>query len=139
MNTCSVCFEYITNNSCVLGCTHVYHKDCIDAWLQKEGNCPLCRHQFWPKTPSALTNDQNSMVDSENTEFSDQYVEYGIEIENLPDTEYAEQEADFVKSIYNMRLRGDFIPKCDMKAAKQALKRLGKQIQISVKKFPIYA
>lgn len=56
-NKCSICFEDIdlTNeelcfkpNCCVnqaenIYCKSVYHKECIDRWLQVKASCPICR------------------------------------------------------------------------------------------------
>ena len=27
----------------MLNCGHIYHKDCIDVWIEKNTKCPLCR------------------------------------------------------------------------------------------------
>ena len=42
---CPICLdefkesEYYRN----LKCNHFFHKKCIDRWLKKENNCPMCR------------------------------------------------------------------------------------------------
>ena len=42
---CPICLdefkesEYYRN----LNCNHSFHKKCIDRWLKKENNCPMCR------------------------------------------------------------------------------------------------
>lgn len=47
--TCSICFSSFTENCDVANLTsgHVYHKDCIDKWIEEEdmlfGSCPLCK------------------------------------------------------------------------------------------------
>ena len=45
--SCSICFEYFTDNSKVskLKCRHVYHSDCLDQLLIRGKNkrCPICR------------------------------------------------------------------------------------------------
>lgn len=42
--SCRVCFEEYKDNEDlrVLPCFHRFHKDCIDAWLEKKKLCPLC-------------------------------------------------------------------------------------------------
>lgn len=56
-NKCSICFEdidltneelYFKPNCCVnqaenIYCKSVYHKECIDRWLQVKASCPICR------------------------------------------------------------------------------------------------
>ena len=43
--SCPICLdefkesEYYRN----LKCNHCFHKKCIDRWLKKENNCPMCR------------------------------------------------------------------------------------------------
>lgn len=43
---CSICYEEITNNASKLDCGHIYHKECIDKWLQVNSTCPYCRHSL---------------------------------------------------------------------------------------------
>ena len=38
---CSVCLD--ENCNAYLSCGHVFHNECISAWLKKNGQCPLCR------------------------------------------------------------------------------------------------
>ncbi|KAI3872312.1 hypothetical protein MKX03_019579 [Papaver bracteatum] len=38
------------------GCSHAFHIDCIDIWLQKNDNCPLCRSSI--STPTRFPFDQ---------------------------------------------------------------------------------
>jgi hypothetical protein len=41
---CSICLDKITNNNKkVLTCSHIFHRDCVNTWLQESANCPLCR------------------------------------------------------------------------------------------------
>ncbi|KAK7393677.1 hypothetical protein VNO78_22240 [Psophocarpus tetragonolobus] len=43
---CSVCLSEFQQNEklrVIPNCSHVFHIDCIDAWLQNNGHCPLCR------------------------------------------------------------------------------------------------
>ncbi|KAF0687000.1 Aste57867_21220 [Aphanomyces stellatus] len=44
--TCSICLDEFTANHVVtvLPCPHIYHRDCIDMWFEKGGNCcPICK------------------------------------------------------------------------------------------------
>jgi len=42
---CSICLSALNTNTCrqIKKCKHIFHKDCIDIWLLKHFNCPLCR------------------------------------------------------------------------------------------------
>lgn len=46
---CIVCheemsgWERVTRRLSTLPCLHSYHTQCIDPWLERSGNCPLCR------------------------------------------------------------------------------------------------
>jgi hypothetical protein len=43
---CSICYEENDKQCIVLKCKHVYHKECIDKWLQEHTTCPQCRHEL---------------------------------------------------------------------------------------------
>ena len=42
-DTCSICLDINCNE--ILGCSHVFHLDCIEEWLNHstDRNCPICR------------------------------------------------------------------------------------------------
>ncbi|UVC54692.1 RING-type E3 ubiquitin transferase [Theileria orientalis] len=46
--TCSVCLEEYHEGVEIkrLPCTHFYHKNCIDLWLNKSTICPICKFDF---------------------------------------------------------------------------------------------
>ena len=48
--TCSICTEDVTdeNQPVITKCNHVYHKKCIDQWIEKNNvkSCPICRAEF---------------------------------------------------------------------------------------------
>lgn len=46
---CSICLEHIHKNNKTLGCSHSFHKQCIDNWLNVNSVCPICRRN--PKDP----------------------------------------------------------------------------------------
>ena len=43
INTCSICLTSINNNIKTLECTHTFHINCIDMWIDNKNSCPLCR------------------------------------------------------------------------------------------------
>ena len=62
---CAICLENISTdpaklekNVKVLWCAHVYHKKCINDWLEKNDTCPTCRST----DPQAVINPLNEIV-----------------------------------------------------------------------------
>ncbi len=45
INSCSICQESFNESDDVniLVCKHMFHKDCINQWLNRSNTCPLCR------------------------------------------------------------------------------------------------
>lgn len=45
---CSICFyeyeEDLSKEKLILKCGHIYHKSCVEPWLNKGKNCPVCRN-----------------------------------------------------------------------------------------------
>lgn len=46
---CAICLEPFASQDSVkcLPCTHVYHGDCIDQWLTRKPNCPVCKREIF--------------------------------------------------------------------------------------------
>ena len=42
---CIICMEPILKKNIVskLQCGHIYHYDCLNKWVKKKKNCPVCR------------------------------------------------------------------------------------------------
>jgi hypothetical protein len=48
-NTCAICQDVMAEGSQVRtlnSCEHAFHIGCIDIWLQRHVNCPVCRHDI---------------------------------------------------------------------------------------------
>ena len=42
---CPICLSKIIDKCATLkGCTHVFHKACIEIWIQRRPTCPVCRN-----------------------------------------------------------------------------------------------
>jgi len=48
---CSICLTDVTLDKKVLSCEHVYHKKCIDKWLDRKSTCPVCRKEVGTEDP----------------------------------------------------------------------------------------
>ena len=46
---CSICIQdyNLGEYRKTLNCEHTFHKKCIDRWLKKSNNCPLCRQNVY--------------------------------------------------------------------------------------------
>lgn len=53
--TCSICLDDFANNKkkliSQLNCSgkHIFHKQCLEAWVEKNDICPLCRESILKK------------------------------------------------------------------------------------------
>ncbi|XP_050406016.1 uncharacterized protein LOC126821594 isoform X2 [Patella vulgata] len=47
-STCTICMDLLLKDETVrvLKCKHIYHVKCIDPWLQKKAECPVCRESL---------------------------------------------------------------------------------------------
>lgn len=55
---CSICRDTITSNSVcrkIKNCNHLFHIVCIDQWLERSVNCPLCRGVVSRVSSTSLT------------------------------------------------------------------------------------
>ncbi|XP_074382039.1 uncharacterized protein LOC141723964 [Apium graveolens] len=45
---CCICLSKYSNKAVLrqLPCSHFYHKECIDGWINTKDRCPLCRAKF---------------------------------------------------------------------------------------------
>ncbi|GAB2220862.1 hypothetical protein Droror1_Dr00008543 [Drosera rotundifolia] len=45
---CSICMGGFDaqRSMLLLGCSHVFHRECICPWLDSNSTCPLCRHEL---------------------------------------------------------------------------------------------
>ncbi|XP_057795325.1 NEP1-interacting protein-like 1 [Salvia miltiorrhiza] len=44
--SCSICLEDLKNGEVVRWlprCKHIFHVECVDEWLMRQGSCPICR------------------------------------------------------------------------------------------------
>ncbi|GLT44842.1 hypothetical protein SLA2020_187170 [Shorea laevis] len=64
---CAVClneFEDVEMLRLIPECSHVFHTDCIDVWLNSHSTCPVCRADLVPKPPSEFVS-EGEIIDSD--------------------------------------------------------------------------
>lgn len=62
--TCAICLDdFVPGTSLVreLPCTHIFHPECVDTFLMRDGStCPVCKHNVLP--PSFITDQVNNLM-----------------------------------------------------------------------------
>ena len=43
-NVCDICSDILDTNLAKLNCGHIFHSGCIDNWLKRTLECPMCRN-----------------------------------------------------------------------------------------------
>ena len=43
---CIICLDKISVAEIMTSCRHTYHKTCLDTWLKKSKECPVCRQKI---------------------------------------------------------------------------------------------
>jgi hypothetical protein len=61
-DSCIICFSDYTPGDLLkeLPCKHYYHATCIDQWLLRSGNCPLCKMPVWQPCAGRLSSNDSS-------------------------------------------------------------------------------
>lgn len=57
--SCCICFEDFGNEKivqCKMTCKNIFHSECINLWLSKNNNCPLCRSTWITENEDCLSN-----------------------------------------------------------------------------------
>ena len=51
---CAICREILNTNLVQLGCSHVYHQNCIMRWKNTKNTCPQCVNPIESMTPAVI-------------------------------------------------------------------------------------
>ncbi|WCJ28924.1 RING/U-box superfamily protein [Euphorbia peplus] len=88
---CAVClneFEDDETLRLIPKCSHVFHPDCIDAWLASHTTCPVCRADLVPK-PDDIPFDSNSLFEPEQLPQNEIQIEVSDETDRNRGSEVA--------------------------------------------------
>lgn len=51
LGDCPICYEEVTKGtSTTTRCKHVFHKACLERWMEEKTTCPMCRENIRPTT-----------------------------------------------------------------------------------------
>lgn len=92
---CAVClneFEDDESLRLIPKCDHVFHPECIDAWLQSHDTCPVCRADLNPQPDEPPVQVPHVIPDEPGTEQQQQNDEVSIRI--VSDEEQRQQEEE---------------------------------------------
>lgn len=84
---CAVCLNEFEDNETlrlIPKCDHVFHPDCIDAWLGTHTTCPVCRANLVPQ-PGESVHAPNLNIDANGEESDDESVRADIEAATEPE------------------------------------------------------
>lgn len=55
LEECVICMDNINENVYELPCSHIFHKECLEMWAEKNYDCPVCRHNILDPLPPIPT------------------------------------------------------------------------------------
>jgi hypothetical protein len=62
---CNICIEHIIDeDKYITKCNHIFHKECINKWLQLNNKCPYCRTELTTPLDNGPTATMASLVPS---------------------------------------------------------------------------
>lgn len=67
---CPVCWEAYKENEKICWsqnpqCIHTFHIECIEAWLMKHDECPLCRNDYLALPPEVINSEENPVSEAD--------------------------------------------------------------------------
>jgi hypothetical protein len=88
-DVCPICLNEYTEGDDISwstnrACEHIFHKDCVHAWLLKHHLCPMCRSLFVPEDGESEEHGTAPVVDSSNVTSAAASVDDHDEERNFP-------------------------------------------------------
>jgi hypothetical protein len=99
--SCQICFEKYKVGELkriLPKCNHFFHKKCVDKWLKKKGNCPICRHNYAEQNTNVEEEGAEEEIE-EDVEELEEEVEEDVEEEDVEEEDVEEEdvEEDIIK------------------------------------------
>jgi len=81
---CAICISSFKKNDLVrlLWCEHLFHQSCIDSWLRKHTDCPLCKLELFPEEQNDKLSDVLNDMSLVGTATSPNNVVDGVDSNN---------------------------------------------------------
>ena len=66
LHSCSICFGKFDKEELVCqsndpDCPHIYHKECMEEWLMKNDQCPICRRPYLSPKSTTEENEEEEL------------------------------------------------------------------------------
>ncbi|KAL2514797.1 E3 ubiquitin-protein ligase [Forsythia ovata] len=103
---CAVCLNEFEDDETIRlipKCDHVFHAECIDAWLESHVTCPVCRANLVPVSTDGTTQEPELIDSNENVERSNssRNEEVVIQVESCNEDQPQRQEGTAKPGVMN--------------------------------------
>ena len=95
LDECHICLEYLVGEIAEVSCGHIYHLDCIQAWVAKKGNhrcCCICQSNTEIVNIINLPNTKiKNIIPAENCHLINNQTDINYNQANIPNNQNGNQ------------------------------------------------